>query len=301
MSLGMETSTTSTEQDIAWWPTPTVTDGIAYQGKARKAMKGRHAMGLKDAVAQGVSRKSISSPEASLASPSPTPASAGASRTSAGSGPSSPVSLASYDPATSSWRTYQDSWLDTEGWGESLATWPPSGMTRNGTAFQLPPSVPRTSATASGSWHTPTASDADGKPRWDHRASPGYVRKKPVPNLMAQIQERALLPTPMARDYKDSTNMAHTSPKGRSRKDHLIVAAQYWPTPQAEDNRDRGNLSMPAIQRRLAKGKQLMLSMVVSEVSGALNPTWVEWLMGFPLGWTDCEHLATRSYRKSSK
>ena len=26
---------------------------------------------------------------------------------------------------------------------------------------------------------------------------------------------------------------------------------------------------------------------------GALNPTWVEWLMGFPLGWTDCAPSAT--------
>jgi hypothetical protein len=34
---------------------------------------------------------------------------------------------------------------------------------------------------------------------------------------------------------------------------------------------------------------------------GSLNPTWVEWLMGFPLGWTDCEHLATPSFRKSLK
>jgi hypothetical protein len=23
--------------------------------------------------------------------------------------------------------------------------------------------------------------------------------------------------------------------------------------------------------------------------NGHLNPTWVEWLMGFPLGWTDLE------------
>jgi hypothetical protein len=23
-------------------------------------------------------------------------------------------------------------------------------------------------------------------------------------------------------------------------------------------------------------------------ILGSLNPTWVEWLMGFPLGWTDC-------------
>jgi hypothetical protein len=26
---------------------------------------------------------------------------------------------------------------------------------------------------------------------------------------------------------------------------------------------------------------------------GFLNPMWVEWLMGFPLGWTDLEDLET--------
>ncbi len=36
-----------------------------------------------------------------------------------------------------------------------------------------------------------------------------------------------------------------------------------------------------------------------TEGSGALNPTWVEWLMGYPEGWTDCEDLETQSYRKS--
>jgi hypothetical protein len=34
--------------------------------------------------------------------------------------------------------------------------------------------------------------------------------------------------------------------------------------------------------------------------TGQLNPTWVEWLMGFPLGWTDLGPSATRSFRKSS-
>ena len=24
-----------------------------------------------------------------------------------------------------------------------------------------------------------------------------------------------------------------------------------------------------------------------TDVAGQLNPTWVEWLMGFPIGWTD--------------
>jgi hypothetical protein len=74
---------------------------------------------------------------------------------------------------------------------------------------------------------------------------------------------------------------------------------KMWPTPGAADSRDRGNLSSPSIQRRAAIGKQLNLSMVVSETSGSLNPTWVEWLMGYPLGHTDLGRWVTRSFRKS--
>lgn len=68
------------------------------------------------------------------------------------------------------------------------------------------------------------------------------------------------------------------------------------PTPQSSDNRDRGNPSNPAIQRRAAMGKQLNLSMVVNSDSqtgqetGAklrLSPAFVEWMMGYPEGWLD--------------
>ena len=31
---------------------------------------------------------------------------------------------------------------------------------------------------------------------------------------------------------------------------------------------------------------------------GQLNPTWVEWLMGWPLGWTDCDVSATAKFRQ---
>jgi hypothetical protein len=34
---------------------------------------------------------------------------------------------------------------------------------------------------------------------------------------------------------------------------------------------------------------------------GTLNPTWVEWLMGFPLGWTVLEPSETPSSRRSRK
>src|SRR5690606_19208811 len=56
----------------------------------------------------------------------------------------------------------------------------------------------------------------------------------------------------------------------------LARLVKLWPTPQAGDNRDRGNLSNPVIQRRIEKGKQVNLSMCVSKKSGQLNPEWVE-------------------------
>ena len=34
-------------------------------------------------------------------------------------------------------------------------------------------------------------------------------------------------------------------------------------------------------------------------VGGKLNPNWVEWLMGYPIGWTDLKDSATPSCRKS--
>ena len=88
--------------------------------------------------------------------------------------------------------------------------------------------------------------------------------------------------------------------KGASARsgDGLATAVRMWPTPQSSDNRDRGHMGMPAIRRRAAKGKQLNLSMVVSETSGALNPPWVEWLMGWVPGWTDLEPLATDKFQQ---
>jgi hypothetical protein len=74
-----------------------------------------------------------------------------------GCGRSTPVSLASYDPATSLWRTSQRSLLG--GWSEFSGTWPRSGMTRNGTAYRLPPLVPLIPEIDYGLLPTPQARD----------------------------------------------------------------------------------------------------------------------------------------------
>jgi hypothetical protein len=57
-----------------------------------------------------------------------------------------------------------------------------------------------------------------------------------------------------------------------------------WPTPSAnEDAAGTVNGKMQNMLTHEAKKSQ----MVETEKGGQLNPTWVEWLMGFPLGWTD--------------
>lgn len=104
-----------------------------------------------------------------------------------------------------------------------------------------------------------------------------------------------LWPTPTVNGNYNRKGLSATSGDG------LATAVRMWPTPQASDNRDRGNLSSGAVRKRMAAGKQLMLSQLVSEKSGALNPTWVEWLMGFPLGWTALSASETPSSRKSRK
>src|SRR3972149_4026584 len=77
--------------------------------------------------------------------------------------------LAKYDPNTRLWKTCQLSLVETEGDGlaEFSETWPRSGMTRNGIAYQLPPLVPLTVEIEFGSlpdavkrWPTPKAQDS---------------------------------------------------------------------------------------------------------------------------------------------
>ena len=59
-----------------------------------------------------------------------------------------------------------------------------------------------------------------------------------------------------------------------------------WPTPTGQDS---SNNAGPSQYRR----NSLPLNAVIG---GQLNPTWVEWLMGFPLGWTDLSVSETQSF-----
>jgi hypothetical protein len=179
-------------------------------------------------------------------------------------GESTPGSWASFDRDTSSWRTFRYS--GPAGSLKSSKTSMRAGMTRSGTAYPLQPLAPRTAEIASGLLPTPAASNYG-------------------------MAKHALWPTPRAsRNENRQLNLTPSQiagTHGRSLAAEVNrVEREQWATPTAHPRTHT--------PRKVHHGRQL-----ANEVGGLLNPTWVEWLMGFPIGWTDLEPSETRSSRRS--
>jgi hypothetical protein len=65
-----------------------------------------------------------------------------------------------------------------------------------------------------------------------------------------------------------------------------VVARSLWATPTARDYKGgRKPETLAASGRGETNG--LNDAQTCQGQYGSLNPTWVEWLMGFPAGWTD--------------
>lgn len=224
-------------------------------------------------------------------------------------GRKSPVWLASWESKDSSWRTAQTSLqltgeLTSEPFSE---TWPRSGMMRSGTAYRLPPLTHPTSVIASGSsqllptptcaanmmcpsmqkwplhrnlWPTPHGFSADGK------------TNGPSGNELGRAVNQHMWPTPTA-----SAGGQDTAAISRGKSLNLAAAVKVWPTPRSTDGdrggrgellhmakgaaTPRGMLPTPTASRRSglqSHGQNVIL--------GSLNPDWVEWLQGLPIGWT---------------
>jgi len=270
-------------------------------------------------------------------------------------GASSPELLATFDRATCSWRTSQ---LCLGGeFQEFSETWPRSGMTRNGIAFQLAPLVRLTDAIESGFLPTPAAilygSSNNGCPG-DGRLE--YATKgKPGLEMMAR---RNLWPTPVTGESLTGHGRRGGS-WGNGRQSGLSLDAMaksgMWPTPTEGDAKASGSRNTPtskahpgisltdAVRQdggtgrlwptpksapsgpdyaradRERSGSDDLATAVAREtwptpdahcwkggerdhqLGGSLNPTWVEWLMGFPAEWTALNASEMPSSRKSSK
>lgn len=72
----------------------------------------------------------------------------------------------------------------------------------------------------------------------------------------------------------------HMGKSGKQSYARLDAVAALFPTPQARDFRT-------GHQERFFDPKRS--KNLKDQIGGQLNPTWVEWLMGFPTGWTDLD------------
>jgi DNA (cytosine-5)-methyltransferase 1 len=91
---------------------------------------------------------------------------------------------------------------------------------------------------------------------------------------------------------------------GRDVRDKQGKVPAMWPTPTSRDWKDVTDprtWNCTEDRDRFDQLGRAVFKDGTATGGGALNPTWVEWLMGFPLGWTVCDASGTRSSRRSSK
>jgi hypothetical protein len=221
-------------------------------------------------------------------------------------------SLAKFDQATSSWRTAQC--LLFEDSTECLETFPRWGMMRDGELWELSMSELLISESESGSL-LPTPNSSDGTHGVGKKLIPGgkYQSMRNLPTIAARDPNGKIWPTPQARDWKD------TGPTQGNRKNPNLGTAVHWPTPQARDWKGPSGRSLKGEENDLPNAVKYQTfptptatdaikngkvsprprAMGLSETTGgSLNPTWVEWLMGWPIGFTDLKPLEMDKYQQ---
>ena len=221
-----------------------------------------------------------------------------------GCGPSSPAWWVRWDPATSLWRTCLAS--SVKGVLRSSLILPRWGLMRNGVLYLRVPWELPTSEKGFSYWRTPSAQE----PGWKHitvRDRHGCIPpchpnqrfydvetgRVVQQGLTQQVENQGWWPTPTASRTGDWT----VDGKTKAVRTSLQGMAKMWPSPTRRDGETLKKVRRGAGSLAAGQQKILPLSVAVEANStedaeafqngGQLNPTWVEWLMGFPEGWTD--------------
>jgi len=187
-------------------------------------------------------------------------------------------------------------------------TWPKQGIMQDGRCWALTMWEPTTGGKGCGLWPTPTSTERNGI---NPKTGKGAGLWKTV----------TMLPTPTSGDHNRGMTLPDgkrgqslvgaargqkwPTPKGspsgpdfarmnreKSGGDDLATKVAKFPTPRASESdmesmrmrkyswRDRQNGNPAAQYRAVPEGQP-----------GQLNPPWVEWLMNWPIGWTDLKPL----------
>ena len=212
------------------------------------------------------------------------------------SGAKWPESSVRYDPASSSWKTAHCLWEEDLPWfSVTLPTW---GMTRSGSVYRHPTAERPISGIGAGLWPTPTvcgnynrkgASATSG----DGLATAVTQRTWPTPNCIGFRSDGEL--AILAKSAKDESEYLAMSHRACNSK-----RMRFWPTATATAHKGwspNHNRAMTddrldySVERESFQPGQQTPPM-------RLNPEWVEWLMGWPIGHTALEPLATDRYHE---
>jgi hypothetical protein len=204
------------------------------------------------------------------------------------------ASFTKYDPSSSLWRTHQCSLLgDLEPF---LETWPKWGLMRSGECWEQMPLAHPTKESAFGfTVPTPVASDGTtgsliGKNDSFYETRTGMPRKVNQNGKDGSVGLGRLVqmwPTPDANCGQRGTQPNWT-PKRKSGQPaqytiNQAVRDRMFPTPTAHNAKE---CASPSEYNRNTPT-------LATHAGGKLNPMWVEWLMGWPLDWTDLKPLET--------
>ena len=107
----------------------------------------------------------------------------------------------------------------------------------------------------------------------------GLLWELPMLEPITRGTESGYWPTPTVCGNYNRPGASATSGMG------LASAVKLWPTPNAGSPRWGGTM------QEWGGSKNWVRKEMPDLAGGPLNPTWVEWLMGWPLGWTDLKPL----------
>lgn len=179
-----------------------------------------------------------------------------------------------------------------------LLTWKTRVTPQGRLLFRLAPSTPRTAETDAPLWPTPAARDCKGANSMEHLIRggrrnhidqlPNAVKLWPTPSARLDAVA-ALFPTPTKFDA-ECGDLKGKEYNGKTRHAmKLIQAAKMFPTPTTGAVLCGGSGSYRKLKALESAGKitEEERRNMAQGSGGQLNPGWVEWLMGFPTGWTE--------------
>jgi hypothetical protein len=178
--------------------------------------------------------------------------------------------------------------------------------------------VPITDATGSSSWPTPTTQEVEHPDATINQKGRRVSKDGKNSHSLGLADAVRLWPTPTAvtrpmegnvRLYRakieagEMTEEEATQILGKSPFEAQGKIPAIWRTPTVDDSKNvnpkpNRHGSLVAQVNEAEKSSPATSETGAAGNGGKLNPTWVEWLMGFPPGWTDLEDSETPSSPK---